>query len=163
MMSHFGAMQAAAQRTPGRDHDRSNRSILAQAVLCIDLCTHHFVLESVYPHRIPIKVGYRRLRDGGGGEVWALCGEPDVGGSTSMKHDAWVKNAFLGHWELRVICGDVAAGEPTAVTHIELFFESLWGGETWIKGYSPFTRIVDHKAYQRAFGFRLENNSTDHE
>ncbi len=80
-----------------------------------------------------------------------------------MKHDAWVKNAFLGHWELRVICGDVAAGEPTAVTHIELFFESLWGGETWIKGYSPFTRIVDHKAYQRAFGFRLENNSTDHE
>ncbi|MBI5518921.1 MAG: hypothetical protein HY916_02550 [Desulfovibrio sp.] len=86
-----------------------------------------------------------------GAEVWFLCGKPTE--SSGMKPDQWVRPFLFGRWEFRVNCGDVQEGHPAPVTDISLYYESFLTGKTWIKKYSPFVYIVDHQAYERAFGF----------
>ena len=86
-----------------------------------------------------------------GAEVWSICGKPTE--SSGMKPDHWTKPFLFGRWEFRVNCGDIQGGYPSPVTDISLYYESFLTGKTWIKKYSPAAYIVDHEAYEQAFGF----------
>jgi len=88
-----------------------------------------------------------------GSEVWKLCGQPTIS-SGGMKPDYWEKPFLFGKWQFNVYCGDVLGGQPAPVSDISLNYELPPWPRIKIKYSATAPHILDHEAYDRAFGFR---------
>lgn len=75
-----------------------------------------------------------------------------------MKPDYWERQFLLGTWHFYVYCGDILGKDPAPVSSIALYYEQPPFPRIHIKYSATPVHIVDHDAYERAFGFQRGAN-----